>query len=202
MTWIWPLTTKPLFPDEPGTFGSKRVEDIHTGVDLYCPLGTQVLAMEDGEVILVEGFTGPDAPDPSPWWNNTDAVLIRGQSGVITYGEITAHATVGQKVSKGDVIGVVDTSVLKTFKGRPMVMLHVELLTHDAHATVWWRLNEDRPDVLCDPTQNLIDAGGGNIPVFDLTKYDGQQFKDPNAPEKDSRWWAFWGGTPKSEVAV
>ena len=57
-SWIWPLTAAPLFPDEPGQFGTRRVEDVHTGVDLYCELGTEVRAVEAGEVVALEWFTG------------------------------------------------------------------------------------------------------------------------------------------------
>ena len=69
MTWLWPLkATTPMFPDEPGWFGAVRKSDIHTGIDLYCEQGTQIVAVEDGVVVHIEGFTGPNADDPSPWW--------------------------------------------------------------------------------------------------------------------------------------
>ena len=70
----------------PGSFGYKRKFDIHTGVDLYCNKGDQVFAIEDGEVVAIEWFTGEKVD--MPWWNNTQAVAIKGKSGVINYGEI------------------------------------------------------------------------------------------------------------------
>jgi hypothetical protein len=36
MVWLWPLkNSPPLFPDEPGCFGTQRVTDVHTGT-LFC----------------------------------------------------------------------------------------------------------------------------------------------------------------------
>lgn len=196
MRWTWPLRS-PVFllPDEPGQFGVVRKEDVHTGDDLYCELGTEVVAVEDGEVILVEGFTGPNAADPSPWWNDTDAILVRGASGVVVYGEVSARVRVGDTVKAGQVIGVVERAVLKSFKGRPMVMLHLELMDASATGTVWWKLGEEMPSVLRDPTPYLLDAAGGAAQVFDLSAYDGQAYRDPSAPSAPSRWWGVWGGS-------
>jgi hypothetical protein len=47
----------------------------------------------------VEPFTGPT--DNSPWWLDTDCVLIEGASGVICYGEIETNMRVGERVEKG-----------------------------------------------------------------------------------------------------
>ncbi len=94
-----------------------RKSDVHTGVDLYCELGTEVVACEDGLVVLVDWFTGKNVKtfyleegEPTAWWNDTWGVLIevrwvcllcflmiimnhthvtlQGPSGVINYGEI------------------------------------------------------------------------------------------------------------------
>ena len=184
MAWCWPLKgCTPLFPDEPGKFGTARTHDIHTGVDLYCALGTEVVAVEDGEVISIEGFTGPNADDPSPWWNDTDAILIRGKSGVVVYGEVSACVKEGDTVKAGQPVAVIANSVLKKFKERPMVMLHIELMVADAEETVWWKLDEDRPKTLLDPSGQLMGAArtvvGWEWDVFSLHRYEGTEFRPP-----------------------
>ncbi len=178
MTWVWPLQgCVPLFPDAPGWFGTIRKHDVHTGIDLYCDIGSKVVAVEEGEVIRIEAFTGPNAEDPSPWWNDTQAVLVKGASGVVVYGEVKALVNVGDRVKQGQIIAEVETSVLRRFKGRPMVMLHFELLTEDATGTVWWRADEPRPEVLQNPARKLLDAADGMITAFSLDAYDGVRFR-------------------------
>ena len=203
--WTWPLKDcTPLLPDAPGTFGEVRAEDVHTGVDLYCELGTEVVAVEDGEVVAIEWFTGQHVatPDgvPATWWNDTQIVLIQGASGVVGYGEIDVAVQVGDRVVAGQTIGVVNKAVLRSFKGRPMVMLHLELysqLVRDPaspvwapSSTVWWAKGETKPEHLLDPTPLL---GEGHT-RFDLSTYDGKSCIDPFAPQKPARWWAVWGG--------
>lgn len=170
----WPLRGggyQRLMPDAPGTFGYARSTDIHTGVDLYCNPGTQVVAMEPGVVIAIEPFTGAKAD--SPWWNDTDSVMVQGASGrVICYGEISSdHVSVqvGQAVAAGDEIGVLHVPVLRKFKGRPTVMLHLEMYEGPSEA-VWWPTGTPKPALLMDPTP-LLDMFEAD--TFDLSQYDG-----------------------------
>lgn len=160
--WLWPLKApKVEVPGEghPGGFGTVRKHDIHTGVDLYCEVGTEVVAVEGGRIVGIERFTGAHADDPSPWWNNTYAVLVRGNSGVIVYGEVEARVTrIDQSVKAGEIIAVVTTPVLKRDKGRPTTMLHFEWMQPGAERTVWWKLNEKQPEMLRDPTKKLKEA--------------------------------------------
>lgn len=185
--WMWPLKgCVPLMPPDFGSFGSVRRHDIHTGVDLYCEVGTEVQAVEDGVVLSIEPFTGPGAD--SPWWNDTHAILIRGPSGVVTYGEVAPRVQVGDRLRAGDTVAVVETPVLKRFKGKPMVMLHIELMTTDAEGTVWWKLDEPRPVTLMDPTILLVDAANaaGGFSQFDLDTYDGIAFRPPEGFTSDA----------------
>lgn len=177
--WIWPHTEQPVWPDEPGQFGTARRHDIHTGVDLYCPHGAGVLAVEAGRVVHVEDFTGPNAVEPSPWWNDTQAILIEGASGVVVYGELAARIMVGDHVQPGDLIGIVDRAVLRNFKQRPMVMLHMELMAPGSRNTLWWRLNESRPSGLLDPTPFLKEAAGKSLQQFVLSEWDHTRFLPP-----------------------
>lgn len=174
MPWKWPLKSPILLPDTPGCFGAERTKDIHTGVDLYCEPDTEVVAVEDGVVVGIEIFTGKNAG--SPWWNETYAVLVAGETGVVVYGEVNTILEVGFHVPRGGQVGHV-LPVLRKFKGRPMVMLHLELMRHGASETVWWHYSNKqsvsrRPECLLDPTPFLPDR-----PVFNLADYDGKAFR-------------------------
>lgn len=155
MIWRWPLWCGPAeLPDEPGRFGAIRKHDVHTGVDLYTYPGMPVLAVEDGVVVGIEDFTGPKAG--SPWWNDTQAVLVEGESGVVCYGElgVPKELKIGSQIRREDCVGCVKPVLLKD-KGRPRTMLHFELYAHGVRETVWWHLGEPRPAGLLDPTERL-----------------------------------------------
>lgn len=159
MSWIWPLPGCEIILHEkphPGGFGSIRRFDIHCGQDIYCQPEQTVVAVEDGEIVLIEDFTGQFSNPPSPWWNNTKAVFIEGSSGVVVYGEIRPLEGLveGQKVEQGQMIGNVIT-VLKNDKGLPMTMLHLELYKSGTREAVVWGLNEQKPENLINPFMNL-----------------------------------------------
>ena len=141
------------WPGIEGSFAAVRKHDIHTGIDLYCKPGSRVLAIESGIVVAVENFTGPKAG--SPWWNDTQAVLVEGKSGVVCYGEIDTSLSVGDVVQEKSLIGEVIT-VLKKDKGKPMTMLHLELYEHGITESVIWELESKKPKGLLDPTGLLI----------------------------------------------
>lgn len=144
-------TGLPLAP-HPGAFGVQRKHHFHEGVDLYCPDGTPVYAVEDGRVVKIMPFTGAAAG--MDWWEDTDAVLIEGVSGVVVYGEITPATKEGADVRAGDLIGHVKR-VLKVDKGRPMSMLHLELHDHGARQAPEWPVDGEKPETLRDPTAFL-----------------------------------------------
>jgi len=152
----------------PGAFGVKRHQHIHTGIDLYAPYGCPVRAMEDGEIIKVDWFTGPSIN--MPWWNDTRAVYVEGETGVFCYGEIQEFPDIkaGRHLKQGEYFGYVLT-VLRKFKGRPMSMLHLELYDH-GYVDDWreWKIGEEKPEHLKDPTEYLK-----NIPRVSII------FKDP-----------------------
>lgn len=136
----------------PGAFGVKRKHHTHEGVDLYCPEGTQVYAVEAGYVVAIIAFTG--AAVGSSWWHDTVAVLVEGESGVVVYGEISPVVTVGSMILKGCLIGNVK-QVLTKDKGRPMSMLHLELHKKGARDAPEW--TKRRPKTLLDPTRYLLE---------------------------------------------
>jgi hypothetical protein len=146
----------PVAP-HPGAFASERHGHFHTGLDLYTEDGHPVFAMEDGEVVSIENFTGPS--DNSPWWEDTKCVMIRGASGVINYGEITPQPglRVGQVIWMGNPIGQVKRVIRKgrehpEITGWSPSMLHLELYKWEATRAS----NGFEKDILRDPTPLIL----------------------------------------------
>ena len=142
--------------DSVGAFASKRSFYYHPGVDLYCLEGQAVTAVEAGIVVNVEIFTGALADPPSPWWNETMAILIEGQSGALGYCELMAapHIVPGYKIEEGELIGYV-VPVLKKDKGNGTTMLHFEQYLSGSTGHVTWELGKEKPASLLDPTELL-----------------------------------------------
>jgi len=128
---------------------------VHTGIDLYAPVGEVIHAVENGTIVNIEIFTGPRAE--SPWYNESMAVLIEGESGVVLYGEIQPDSNLraGQSIKAGDVLGKV-VAVLKEDKGNGVSMLHFELYTKGVRNSLWWLHDRNQPKVLLDPTEKLL----------------------------------------------
>lgn len=172
MTWLWPLHNHDVsipVQDHDGAFGKKRRYDIHTGVDLYCDPGQIVVAVEPGVVVGIETFTGPRAQ--SPWWLETEAVLIEGASGVVLYGEVKPEVKVGDWVERGWIVGrtlqVRRTDIVARMKrilhgrivdDKPKTMLHFELYDKGVDRAVSWNHGEEKPAALRDPTKALLQA--------------------------------------------
>lgn len=146
------VTGLPLAP-HPGAYGVARQHHRHEGVDFYCAEGTPVHAVEDGVVVRVLAFTGPKAD--SPWWHDTDAVLVEGVSGVVLYGELAPTVKEGAHVVAGQVIGHI-VQVLREDKGRPMSMLHLELHAAGTRDCYEWTDATGKPPTLQDPTPYLL----------------------------------------------
>lgn len=146
----WPLLgVRPTPPPADARFGAVRKHDIHSGVDLYAPEYSPVVAIEQGVVVSVLDFTGPDAG--SDWWLPTKAVMVEGRSGVILYGEVHPLVQVGQSVDGGQPVGAV-ARVLRNDKGRPTSMLHLELYVRGTKSCCeQWKLGEEKPAGLLDP---------------------------------------------------
>jgi phosphopantothenoylcysteine decarboxylase len=173
--WWNPLWPRQLFipkAPHPGSFGAVRRHDIHTGVDLYTQDGAEVFAVETGVIVDIVDFTGSKVTDkdgkPMSWWNDTKAVLIKGLSGVVVYGEIEPlqYLKVGSKVSLGQPIGQVK-AVLPPNKIRldiphhSTAMLHIELYESIAAEAEFrwdlWPVGGEKPNGLLDPTPYLKD---------------------------------------------
>ncbi len=142
--------------DQAGGFGFKRTFYYHPGVDLYCLSGQAIVAIEPGVVVNIETFTGALADPPSPWWNETQAILIEGASGALGYCEIVVmpYFKVGDEVEAGDLLGFV-VPVLKKDKGNGTTMLHFEQYVSGSKGHVTWNIGEEKPASLLDPTELL-----------------------------------------------
>ena len=173
LNWCFPLDACYGIPvgNHPGAFAFVRKGSKHTGLDLYTDLHAKVWAVEDGEVVGVEKFTGEW--DNSPWWNNTQCVLVKGASGVVNYGEINPDPVLikGSKIKRGQFIG----SVLRVIKegrdhyeipGWRPTMLHIELYNHDV-----LKASEGfQEKILHDPTPFLLATNNTNFPIV---RYEG-----------------------------
>lgn len=157
--WFYPLKEATILPDSLGQFGAVRKHHTHEGVDLYGEQNESVFAVEDGVVVGIEWFTGEHTNPPSPWWNNTQGLLVEGESGVVVYGEIliSEGIEIGSKISKEQKIGELET-VLKKDKGRPMTMLHMELYKKGTRKTGEWDHGNPMPTGLLDPTELIEEA--------------------------------------------
>lgn len=168
LKWKFPLNKAECsgipIKGHPGSFLCKRKHHVHTGVDLYTDDGACVYPVEDGTVVGIEHFTGPQ--DNQPWWHDTECILIEGASGVVCYGEITPNPNIriGDNVWTNEQVGKVKR-VLKEGKERPDIMghstsmLHLELYPHGKYkAFEEFGDNPDDFNILQDPTPYLLDS--------------------------------------------
>jgi len=140
-----------------GSFGAVRKHDIHKGVDLYCPQGTDVYSVEDGKIVDVRWFTGPKAG--FEWWRDTMGISIEGESGVVVYGEMMVDSNLkeGDEVKQGDKLGEIERVMVKD-NGRPLSMLHFALHRHAVLSNGRWDIGKPQPSGLIDPTNRLISS--------------------------------------------
>lgn len=138
-----------------GAFGTIRRFDRHRGIDLYAPVGVPVRAVQKGIIKDIRPWTGTHAD--CDWWNDTDAIYVEGEDGLVIYGEIQVNSElkVGDEVKAGDLLGLV-LQVLKKDKGRPTSMLHLELRKPGFYRNIDKEWNQDLPEGLLDPTPFLI----------------------------------------------
>jgi phosphopantothenoylcysteine decarboxylase len=176
--WCFPMT-RGSCPGIPvgkhlGAFGAFRKHDRHCGVDLYCPEGTQVMAVEDGTIVSIEDFTGPAAG--CPWWMDTKCIKIEGPSGIICYGEIAPYTwvSVGKRVRKGAPIATV-IPVLRPGKKRDDIpghsrsMLHMQIYTRGStHKDYDWGMHTEMPSNIIDPTPLLLASDGHSQTTLDM----------------------------------
>ena len=135
----------------PGAFAYKRKHHTHEGIDLYTEQNTPVFSMGFGKVIDIFDFTGESVQ--SPWWNQTQAVLIQHGDCYWLYGELKdINLQKHQHVYPNTYIGKT-AEVLKRNKGRPTAMLHLEKRMFPTCEVINW-INE-KPVYLLDPTLDI-----------------------------------------------
>jgi murein DD-endopeptidase MepM/ murein hydrolase activator NlpD len=135
----------------------KKMKILHTGIDIYCPPGSKVLAIENCKITEIGQFTG--APE-SPRWRKTWHVTVKNDSGnIIVYGEVRKpKLKVGLKIKAGQIIGYI--AVVEWAKNEPnkrdRSVLHFELYKSGTKKTVdWWYKNRCKPANLLNPTNYL-----------------------------------------------
>ena len=145
---LFPLRQRPEkdYKTCPRAFGCPRDKGRrkHAGCDLYAAIGTEVLAVEDGEIIQPVYF----------FYLGTYALEVKHASGIVVrYGEIKRETPrpwkAGDKVSAGEVLGYVGQ-----LQGLPMAMLHFELYEGSGHGPLTTRESAgfQRRSDLVDPT--------------------------------------------------
>lgn len=142
-------------PPHPGAYGVSRKHHIHEGIDLYGVVDEPVFTIQDGIIVDIVPFTGIHTD--TPWWNDTQAVVIADNTGYWVYGELipVAGRYVGQQICEGEIVGRL-VPVLKKDKGRPTTMLHLERWVGAYPYRYMWRLNTDGIPWLKDPTPELL----------------------------------------------
>ena len=105
-------------------------------------------------LLLICPFTGEVAG--FPWWENTWAIYVLGESGIVVYGEIQLNFNldIGDEITTDTNIGSV-LKVLKKDKGRPTSMLHIELHKPTHTHIGKWLIGENMPEGYIDPTEHL-----------------------------------------------
>lgn len=148
---VFPLRKRPSlnYTDCPRAFGCPRSAGRrkHAGCDLYAPVGTEVLSVENGTIIQPVYF----------FYLDTYALEIKHESGiVIRYGEIQKNTPrpwkTGDVVKAGEVIGYIGR-----LKGLRVTMLHFELYAGIAKGPLTTRTagGFQRREDLLDPTKFL-----------------------------------------------
>ncbi len=123
----------------------------HTGVDIYAPLGSKILAIENGKIVHVSEFTGPPS---SPQWRKTYYVMVEQKNGqVAVYGEVRKPRwKEGQCIKSGQIVGYI-ARVIRNDRGKYSSMLHFELHKKGSRSAEDWY--KKKPSKTINPTLYL-----------------------------------------------
>lgn len=148
-SYLFPLKTRTnSYKNGSARFGSNRSggKRKHAGCDLYAKAGTEVRAMADGKVRVVNGF-----------YAGTDVIEIVHKKHIIRYGEVLSGKSlvkVGDDVKRGQPIGYVGKLTIQV----PSMMLHLEMYSNPKDTgplTVRGNTAYQRRSDLVDPTTFL-----------------------------------------------
>jgi murein DD-endopeptidase MepM/ murein hydrolase activator NlpD len=145
---VWPLPTieKSVASTGRKAFKASRGDRWHAGIDIIAPVGTKVVATEDGKVVNYFRFTKP------PKYNTTYCLIIQHNSGhVANYGEIQkAYVKIGAEVKAGQEIAEIGQVGLKGSS-----MLHFELYKKGTKVSHRWYKAKSQPAPLINPENYL-----------------------------------------------
>ena len=105
---VWPVPdsfTKNLpGNNKAGSFWEDRGDRHHCGVDIYAPVGSDVVATESGIVVKTGVFTSPKM---NPYWNITYFVVLKHDTGLLSkYAELLdVTVSDGESLESGQVLG-------------------------------------------------------------------------------------------------
>lgn len=150
----WEFPNTETFPQ--ALFGAMRKHDIHTGIDIYVPEGTDVYPIKSGKVINVEWFTGINSKPPTSWWNDTQAVWVQDNDGFVwVYGELMSSVSIGDTVNQETSLGQIKQVLKKDKQINSTSMLHLELYSAIPNETVVWLHEQEKPDLLLNPLDHI-----------------------------------------------
>lgn len=171
--WPVPASYSQQLPraGEKGSFWEVRGDKRHTGVDIYAPHGSLVIAVEDGIVLQILEFTSPRI---LRYYNQTMAVLVKHFDGaILLYAQLGfVRVSPGEIVSAGEVLGslgevlntrCIDRSAPRHIRGlvnaERTSMLHLEMYDRipevNLNTVGGNALLKEYPYGLLDPTEYL-----------------------------------------------
>jgi len=158
-------------PGLAGSFWEDRGDRHHAGIDMYAPAHSDVIAIENCEVLEISEFT---SPQKIPYWNVTYSIIVKTSDGLIQrYAELhDACVKVGDLIKAGELLGHVGLvlNLDKINEGSPVYiqkrkkngapsMLHFEMhknvpVPSDKYLGGNY-FREEKPEDLMDPTNYL-----------------------------------------------
>lgn len=158
MKKYWPVPNcYKKFVAKKGTsaFRAYRWYGRHEGIDIWAPLGSRVVAIEDGKVVKTDWFTSPSTSNFR--YRKTYYLMVQNDSrNVALYGEIRKpKLKVGKRVKAGQIIGYIGRVLRKKEikSGESPYMLHFELYKKGTkNSSTWYN---KKPKQLLNPTKYL-----------------------------------------------
>jgi len=129
-----------------------QCDRVHGGVDLSAVKGDICVAMEDGIIVVTQGWDG----------DNAKAILLETANNVLLYGAVAPNSWkefnvgVGSKVKRGQRIARIGT-----YSGGSQ-MLHFELYKKGTKKNAVWCKGKPKPSNMIDPTSYLKKAAGSD----------------------------------------
>lgn len=146
--WVSYKKTNGKYAGNPArSFGWKRTNDrYHVGIDIYGDPGDDVIAMENGMIVGIQGFLGP-----------TKAMLVEGESGlVVLYGEITDQSWTKLGLKKGSFVEKGQKIATVGLNDAGGGMLHLETYKKGTKQNIQWKQSVKPDSRILNPTKYLL----------------------------------------------